>query len=116
MRGDCACLRSTARPDSGDALAALRGQLLGWHAAPIDGGDYDLVVCGGGLAGTAAAITAARLGCKVALVQDRPVLGGNGSSEVRVWPEGHTNHEPYPHVGDVVRELVRIKQKGDGNG
>ncbi|MCB9879672.1 MAG: FAD-dependent oxidoreductase [Planctomycetes bacterium] len=102
-------------PDSGDALAALRGQLLGWHAAPIDGGDYDLVVCGGGLAGTAAAITAARLGCKVALVQDRPVLGGNGSSEVRVWPEGHTNHEPYPHVGDVVRELVRIKQKGDGN-
>ena len=43
------------------------------------------------------------------------MLGGNGSSEVRVWPEGHTNHEPYPHIGDVVRELVRKKGRGDGN-
>ena len=40
------------------------------------------------------------------------VLGGNGSSEVRVWPEGHTNHEPYPHIGDVVRELIRKKGRG----
>ncbi|MCR9243454.1 MAG: FAD-dependent oxidoreductase [bacterium] len=60
-------------------------------------------------------MTAARLGLRVALIQDRPVLGGNGSSEVRVWPEGHTNHEPYPHIGDVVRELVRKKGRGDGN-
>ena len=51
-------------------------------------GSYDLVVVGGGIAGTCAAVSAARLGLKVALVQDRPVLGGNGSSEVRVWPEG----------------------------
>ncbi|MFT4843523.1 MAG: hypothetical protein ACI8UD_002662 [Planctomycetota bacterium] len=102
-------------PNSGDALAQLRGKLLGWDRAPIDGGTFDLVVVGGGIAGTSAAITAARLGCKVALIQDRPVLGGNGSSEVRVWPEGHTNHQPYPHIGDVVRELVRKKGKGDGN-
>ena len=102
-------------PDGGDALARLRGALLGWDAEPADGGWFDLVVVGGGVAGSAAAITAARLGCKVALVQDRPVLGGNGSSEVRVWPEGHTNHEPYPRVGDVVRELVRKKGRGDGN-
>lgn len=102
-------------PHGGEALAELRGRLLGWHAEPADGGSYDLVVVGGGIAGTSAAITAARLGCKVALIQDRPVLGGNGSSEVRVWPEGHTNHEPYPRIGDVVRELVRKKGKGDGN-
>ncbi|WP_349770679.1 FAD-dependent oxidoreductase, partial [Atribacter sp.] len=45
---------------------------------------YDLIVVGGGLAGTCAAVAAARLGCRVALVQNRPVLGGNSSSEIRV--------------------------------
>ena len=52
----------------------------------------DLVVVGGGLAGTCAAITAARAGLKVVLVQDRPVLGGNASSEVRLWVLGATSH------------------------
>lgn len=102
-------------PDSGQELAQLRGEMLGWTNEPANGGEFDLVVVGGGIAGTSAAITAARLGLKVALVQDRPVLGGNGSSEVRVWPEGKTNLLPYPRVGDVVSELVRDKGKGDGN-
>ena len=82
---------------------------------PDDGGHYDLVIVGGGIAGTSAAVSAARLGLTVALVQDRPVLGGNGSSEVRVWPEGKTNLPPYPHVGDVVSELVRDRTATDGN-
>ena len=68
------------------------------------------MVVGGGIAGASAAISAARNGLKVALVQDRPVLGGNGSSEVRVWPEGHTRQAPYPHIGEIVEELV--PQKG----
>lgn len=41
----------------------------------------------------------------VALVQDRPVLGGNKSSEVRVWLQGARNKEPWPRVGNVVAEL-----------
>ncbi len=45
----------------------------------------DFCVVGGGLSGMAAAMTAARHGVKVALMQDRPVLGGNASSEVRMW-------------------------------
>ena len=45
---------------------------------------YDVVVIGGGMAGICAAISAARLGSSVALVQDRPVLGGNQSSEMQV--------------------------------
>ena len=53
--------------------------------------EYDLVVIGGGLSGMAAAITAARAGIKVALVQDRPVLGGNASKEIRVPPVGGYN-------------------------
>jgi hypothetical protein len=102
-------------PDEGPALEALRGKLLNWSRGPGDGGKYDLVIVGGGIAGTSAAVSAARLGLSVALIQDRPVLGGNGSSEVRVWPEGKTNLPPYPHVGDVVSELVRDRTKTDGN-
>ena len=93
-------------PEGEGALEAFRRTALGLAAEPADGGDFDLVVVGGGVAGTAAAVTAARLGLRVALVQDRPVLGGNASSEVRVWPEGHVNQEPWPRVGDVVMELV----------
>jgi len=49
---------------------------------------YDVVVIGGGVAGVCAAVAAARHGSRVALIQDRPVLGGNSSSEVRVWAVG----------------------------
>ncbi|NJL32482.1 MAG: FAD-dependent oxidoreductase, partial [Phycisphaerales bacterium] len=52
----------------------------------------DWVVVGGGLAGVCAAITAARAGLQVVLIQDRPVLGGNASSEVRLWVLGATAH------------------------
>ncbi|QGQ95593.1 FAD-dependent oxidoreductase [Paenibacillus psychroresistens] len=52
----------------------------------------DITVIGGGLAGVCAAVAAARLGQTVALVQNRPVLGGNSSSEVRVWVCGATGH------------------------
>ncbi|MBU1858201.1 MAG: FAD-dependent oxidoreductase, partial [Verrucomicrobia bacterium] len=49
---------------------------------------YEVVVVGGGLAGICAAISAARLGCKTVLIHDRPVLGGNSSSEVKVTVDG----------------------------
>ena len=45
----------------------------------------DLCVIGGGMAGMAAAISAAREGLKVVLMHERPVLGGNASSEIRMW-------------------------------
>ncbi|MEN6575797.1 MAG: FAD-dependent oxidoreductase [Phycisphaerales bacterium] len=88
------------KPPEGETLATLRraGQ-------PQDAGQFDLVVVGGGMAGTCAAISAARLGLSVALVHDRPVLGGNNSSEVRVHLNGRINLPPYPRIGDVVREL-----------
>ena len=96
-------------------LTRFRREVLGIPEQPEDGGKYDLVVVGGGIAGTSAAVSAARQGLKVALIQDRPVLGGNGSSEVRVWPEGFTNQKPFVHIGDLVRELVPDKTKTSGN-
>jgi hypothetical protein len=107
-RCDAICLSSEkgfAPPDDPAALAAFRRKMLAIPAGPQDAGAYDLVVVGGGNAGVCAAVAAARLGLKVALIQDRPVLGGNNSSEVRVWRGGGTNLPPYPRIGDVDREL-----------
>lgn len=92
-------------PNKDPAMKVWRRSLLGLGDEPIDGGRYDLVVVGGGIAGTCASLNAARLGVKVALIQDRGVLGGNNSSEVRVWLGGNTNFDPYPRIGDVVGEL-----------
>jgi FAD dependent oxidoreductase len=70
----------------------------------------DLCVVGGGMAGVCASLTAARAGLKVVLVQDRPVLGGNGSSEVRLWLLGANAHmgsnNRYAREGGVINEIV----------
>lgn len=97
-------------PNSGEELAAFRRKALGLPEEPEHAGDFDLVVIGAGIAGICAAVSAARLGLKVALVQDRPVLGGNNSSEVRVWLGGARNCEPYPRVGDIVSELEQERK------
>lgn len=92
-------------PDSGNELADFRRNMSEEPIIPEDGGEYDLVVVGGGIAGCCAAISAARLGCKVALIQNRPVLGGNNSSEVRVGLSGLITQQPYPQLGNLVDEL-----------
>ncbi len=97
-------------PNQDPELAAWRRKLLGYPETPEPGGQFDLVVVGGGMAGTCASITAARLGLKVALVQDRPVLGGNNSSEMRVWLQGARSKEPWPRIGDVVAELEQPRR------
>ncbi|MCD6304345.1 MAG: FAD-dependent oxidoreductase [Planctomycetes bacterium] len=107
-RCDAVCLVPAGKarpPDDVKALTAYRERLGVLAARPAEAGRFDLVVVGGGMAGTCAAVAAARLGLKVALIQDRPVLGGNNSSEVRVWLQGKTNLPPYPRIGDLVREL-----------
>jgi len=97
-------------PNSGRELAAFRRKALGLPEVPEHAGDFDLVVVGAGIAGICAAVSAARLGLKVAFIQDRPVLGGNNSSEVRVWLGGARNCEPYPRVGDIASELEQEKK------
>jgi hypothetical protein len=103
-------------PNRDPAMAQFRRRLLGQPETPQPGGQFDLVVVGGGIAGTCAAISAARLGLSVALLQDRPVLGGNNSSEIRVWLQGARNLPPFPHVGDVVEELEQQRRAHYGPG
>lgn len=68
--------------------------------------EYDVIVVGGGLAGISAALSAARLGCRVALVQDRPVLGGNSSSEVKVGIGGAADFNPWARETGILEEFV----------
>jgi FAD-dependent oxidoreductase family protein len=77
-------------PNEPKELAHLRRRLLNESDIPQKTESFDLVVVGGGIAGCAASIAAAEQGMKVALVHDRPVLGGNASSEIRVHTEGIT--------------------------
>lgn len=93
-------------PGEAKALADFRHKELGLPAEAPTSKEYDLVVVGGGYAGTAAALSAARQGLSVALLQNRPVLGGNGSSEVQVWAQGGTRRGLYPHLGEIVEEFA----------
>lgn len=79
----------------------------------------DITVIGGGLAGVCAAISAARNGKSVSLVQNRGILGGNSSSEIRVWVCGATKHgvNRYARETGIMGELFLENQyrNPDGN-
>ncbi|MEI9997976.1 MAG: FAD-dependent oxidoreductase [Verrucomicrobiota bacterium] len=67
---------------------------------------YDVVVCGGGLAGFCAAVAAARHGARTCLVHNRPVLGGNSSSEVGVTPHGAAAFHAYARETGIISEAL----------
>ncbi|TBL81979.1 FAD-dependent oxidoreductase [Paenibacillus thalictri] len=67
---------------------------------------YDVVVCGGGLAGFCAAVAAARHGATTCLIHDRPVFGGNSSSEIRVTTHGAAAFHAYARESGIVSELL----------
>ena len=116
-RCDAICFvpaNGAAKPPNGLALAEWRREALGLPEKPEVKGGYDLVVVGGGYSGGAAALSAARMGCKVALIQNRPVLGGNGSSEVRVWAMGNIRRGRYPRIGEIVEEFCDHATKSPG--
>ena len=110
-RCDAICLTMDSEmtpPESVEELAAFRKQALGLGEAGVRSG-YDFVVVGGGIAGMCAAVSAARLGSKVALINDRPVLGGNNSSEIRVHLGGHIELGPNKGLGRMIREFGHTK-------
>ncbi|MCR5380614.1 MAG: FAD-dependent oxidoreductase [Lentisphaeria bacterium] len=87
-------------PNGADALAAFRRTECGVTVVD-DSVEYDLIVVGGGYAGVCTALAARASGVKTLLIQDRGVLGGCGSSEIRVWTGGLTNLGAYPELGNV---------------
>jgi hypothetical protein len=94
-------------PSGKDELAAFRRKAAGVVCAE-DPTEYDLLVAGGGMSGICTAVAAARSGAKVVLIQDRPVLGGCNSSEIRVPLGGFVQVAPYPNLGRVVTEIAPI--------
>ena len=101
-RCDAIVLAIGARtPDELDRLAEQERR-----KGAVDESHCDFVVVGGGIAGICAAVSAARSGLRTALVHNRPVLGGNNSSEVRVHLGAYANLPPYPRLGDVLAEIA----------
>lgn len=88
---------------------------------PVQQLQADFVVAGGGLAGVCAALAAARNGLNVILIQDRPVLGGNASSEVRLWANGASSHmgnnNRWAREGGIMGEILEenLWRNKDGN-
>ncbi len=83
-------------------------QSLNWHEIKNIEKTYDLVVVGGGIAGICTALAALRSGVSVALINDRKVLGGCNSSEIRVCMGGMINLPPYPKLGNIVKEIAPV--------
>ena len=98
-------------PDESEQLSEFRRRML-QTKIQTDPVVYDLAVAGGGVAGLCTALTAARLGLKVLLLQDRGVLGGCNSSEIRVSLGGVVHAEPYVNLGNVVGEISPIMGSG----
>lgn len=96
----------TVPPNTVDSASrSWRKALRGLPDTPLNAGDFDVVVVGGGISGCAAALTAARLGQRVALIHDRPVLGGNASKEIGIMPRGVQ--------GKILEELAQRTEDGD---
>jgi hypothetical protein len=101
-------------PNDSAPLSSWRKTALALPPKPEDMGQFDLVVVGGGYGGMGSALSAARMGLKVALIQNRPVLGGNGSSEVRVWAMGLIRRGKYPHIGEMIEEFADKAKNSPG--
>ncbi|MFA5688835.1 MAG: FAD-dependent oxidoreductase [Kiritimatiellales bacterium] len=96
-------------PEELEAYLHERARLTGIPSEIKDQGEYDVIVVGGGTAGSAAAIAAARMGAKTALVQDRPVLGGNASTELGVYPNGASTHHSNARESGIIEEATLIR-------
>ena len=105
---DAVLLTLSDAPPPDDCMFAMRKALLRLDDAPKYGGQYDLVVIGGGIAGISAAITAARKGLKVALVHDRMILGGDNSTETGICLGGRINTGAFPSLGYILNEIGSV--------
>jgi hypothetical protein len=122
-RCDAIYLSKKAKPNLPNedlvALASWKDKLTGRDQLEIHEETFDLVIVGGGISGCAAALSARSQGLNVAIIQDRPVFGGNASDEIRVHTEGiHGKGEgilkqidtPHYPNGDAEAKLAQEKR------
>lgn len=115
--------KKQAPPSEKEPLRRFRNRMLGYTAPQMEK-EADLVVVGGGVAGCATALAAARYGLSVVLVDNLPRLGGN--NYLGVYMSGLMCYNLYPNLGNAVRELSGIPERyhqsyliervGNGNG
>ena len=106
FNGRCDALVLTTEAMDEARLEALRRAR---QSGPVaDGGEFDFIVVGGGISGICAAQAAARATAKTLLVQDRDVVGGCNSSEIRVGLGGDIHVGPNRALGNVVEEIAPI--------
>jgi hypothetical protein len=102
-------------------MMLIKNSVQGSRESKLVDLNADFIIAGGGMAGTCSAITAARQGLKVVLVQDRPVLGGNASSEVRLWILGASSHmgnnNRWAREGGIIDEILieNLYRNKEGN-
>ncbi len=102
---------SQAQAPAGDRRPGALGGYILTSKEHTHRREFDIVIAGGGIAGTCAAIAAARAGAKVALVHERSMLGGNASSEVRLYPEVSTNHNVWSKEMGILEEFHTEERK-----
>jgi len=90
-------------------LSDWKDRLGGRADQEIEEKKFDLVVVGGGISGCAAALAAKMQGLKVALIQDRPLFGGNASQEIRVHTIG------IPGKGNAILETIDTPHYPNGH-
>ena len=98
-------------PDEPKALAAERYRLRGESSVPFEKGCFDVIVVGAGPGGCPAAIAAARHGVRVALIGDRPVLGGNSSDEIGVQMCGAAVDKQAARETGIVEEANCLRAR-----
>lgn len=103
-------------PEGDEHLAEERDRLLGLNSTCLDRGSYDVLVVGAGPAGVSSAVSAARAGAKVALIGDRPVLGGNASDEIGVNMCGAAESHAAARETGLAEEAVCLRTRHPGTG
>lgn len=88
-----------------------RARIKGFDAGIAFGGNYEVIVAGGGPGGMPAAVACARMGIKTLLLQNRPMLGGNSSCEVGITFDGAEVAHPRAREGGIAEEIRRYRDR-----
>lgn len=94
-----------------DRIYKDRARIKGLDLTETFGGDYDVIVAGGGPGGVPAALASAREGVKTLLIQNRSMLGGNGSVEIGISFDGAEVAHPRAREGGIAEEIHRLRDR-----